>query len=100
MRLFSPQSDGQPTMIGFDSESGVRRCGIVVSGPPPPIDRATRDAVIVGLDNVVVKATQYAAAWTKFLDDYLLRHLQRTGEDRAPSPTTTTAASWPANPTV
>ncbi|REM95673.1 trehalose-6-phosphate phosphatase OtsB1 (trehalose-phosphatase) (TPP), partial [Mycobacterium tuberculosis] len=50
------------------------RCGIVVNvtGPPPTIDRRYHDAVIVGLDNVVDKATRvHAAAWTKFLDDYL-----------------------------
>lgn len=63
------------------------RCGIVVNvtGPPPTIDRRYHDAVIVGLDNVVDKATRvHAAAWTKFLDDYLTRRPQRTGEDHCP----------------
>lgn len=56
-----------------------------MTGPPPTIDRRYHDAVIVGLDNVVDKATRvHAAAWTKFLDDYLTRRPQRTGEDHCP----------------
>ncbi len=66
---------------------------------PLPINRRYHDAVIVGLDNVVDKATRvHAAAWTRF---WMTTSPDDPSDRRRPlpSPTTTTAAS-PANPTV